>query len=109
MVHLTSIPTDSSLLPSPPVEGSGRPAALELPNEPSPLQILEAKLARLEVDVKDRTATGGDGMYMAGVYGSRFASQDLPKYEMAEGEMPKEVAYRMIKDETSLDGNPMLK
>ncbi len=26
-----------------------------------------------------------------------------------EGEMPKEVAYRMIKDELSLDGNPMLK
>ncbi|KAK4121765.1 glutamate decarboxylase [Parathielavia appendiculata] len=27
---------------------------------------------------------------------------------MPEGEMPKEVAYRMIKDEMSLDGNPML-
>ena len=28
---------------------------------------------------------------------------------MPEKEMPKEVAYRMIKDELSLDGNPMLK
>lgn len=43
------------------------------------------------------------------VYGSRFAGQDLPKDEMPEHEMPKEVAYQMIKDELSLDGNPMLK
>lgn len=47
--------------------------------------------------------------YTTSVYGSRFAAQDLPKLEMPEGEMPKEVAYRMIKDELSLDGNPMLK
>jgi glutamate decarboxylase len=43
------------------------------------------------------------------VYGSRFAAEDLPKHEMPENEMPKEVAYRMIKDDLSLDGNPMLK
>ncbi|KAK3903631.1 hypothetical protein C8A05DRAFT_43157 [Staphylotrichum tortipilum] len=42
------------------------------------------------------------------VYGSRFAAQDLPRHEMPECEMPKEVAYRMIKDELSLDGNPIL-
>jgi glutamate decarboxylase len=47
--------------------------------------------------------------YTTSVYGSRFAAADLPKHEMPEGEMPKEVAYRMIKDELSLDGNPMLK
>ncbi|MBE3043421.1 hypothetical protein IMZ48_12790, partial [Candidatus Bathyarchaeota archaeon] len=40
---------------------------------------------------------------------SRFAAEDLPKDEMPEGEMPKEVAYRLIKDELSLDGNPILK
>lgn len=43
------------------------------------------------------------------VYGSRFAVQQLPQTGMPETEMPKEVAYRMIKDELSLDGNPMLK
>jgi glutamate decarboxylase len=43
------------------------------------------------------------------VYGSKFAAEDLPKHEMPENEMPKEVAYRMIKDDLSLDGNPMLK
>ncbi|KAK3989592.1 pyridoxal phosphate-dependent transferase [Cladorrhinum sp. PSN332] len=46
--------------------------------------------------------------FTTSVYGSKFAARDLPKHEMPEGEMPKEVAYRMIKDELSLDGNPML-
>lgn len=47
--------------------------------------------------------------FTTSVYGSKFASQDLPRYEIPDGEMPKEVAYRLIKDELSLDGNPMLK
>ncbi|KXX77971.1 Glutamate decarboxylase [Madurella mycetomatis] len=46
--------------------------------------------------------------FTTSVYGSRFAAADLPRHEMPEAEMPKEVAYRMIKDELSLDGNPML-
>ncbi|KAI1266344.1 glutamate decarboxylase [Xylariaceae sp. FL1019] len=49
-----------------------------------------------------------DDSFTTSVYGSKFAAEDLPKHEMPEGEMPKEVAYRMIKDELSLDGNPML-
>lgn len=43
------------------------------------------------------------------VYGTPFATQQLPHTEMPEREMPREVAYRMIKDDLSLDGNPMLK
>lgn len=31
------------------------------------------------------------------VFGSHFAAQDLPIHEMPDEEMPKEVAYRMIK------------
>ncbi|KAG4221888.1 Glutamate decarboxylase 1, partial [Phytophthora cactorum] len=50
-----------------------------------------------------------DDSYTTSVYGSKFAAEDLPKHELPEGEMPKEIAYRMIKDELSLDGNPMLK
>ncbi|RHZ46584.1 uncharacterized protein CDV56_101148 [Aspergillus thermomutatus] len=42
------------------------------------------------------------------VYGTRFAAEDLPHHEMAEHEMPAGVAYRLIKDELSLDGNPLL-
>ncbi|KAJ4503678.1 hypothetical protein HRR83_008841 [Exophiala dermatitidis] len=50
----------------------------------------------------------GEDEFSTSVYGSRFAAQDLPSHEMPEREMPKEIAYRMIKDELSLDGNPML-
>ncbi len=51
----------------------------------------------------------GDDDFSTSVYGSRFAAQDLPSHEMPEKEMPRDIAYRMIKDELSLDGNPMLK
>ncbi|KAL8969853.1 MAG: hypothetical protein Q9183_001796, partial [Haloplaca sp. 2 TL-2023] len=44
----------------------------------------------------------------ASVYGSRFAAQELPQHEMPDQEMPKEVAYRLIRDDLTLDGNPML-
>jgi glutamate decarboxylase len=47
--------------------------------------------------------------FSSSVYGSRFASMDLPSHELPDKEMPKDIAYRMIKDELSLDGNPMLK
>ncbi|KIW61469.1 glutamate decarboxylase [Exophiala xenobiotica] len=50
----------------------------------------------------------GEDEFSTSVYGSSFAAQDLPDHEMPEKEMPKEIAYRMIKDELSLDGNPML-
>lgn len=39
----------------------------------------------------------GEDSFTTSVYGSRFASQDLPKVEMPEREMPKDVVYRMIK------------
>lgn len=42
------------------------------------------------------------------IYGSRFAAEELPRHEMPEREMPKEVAYRLIKDDLTLDGNPVL-
>ena len=47
--------------------------------------------------------------FTTSVYGSKFAGQDLPKTHMPEGQMPRDIAYRMIKDELSLDNNPMLK
>jgi len=51
----------------------------------------------------------GDDDFSTSIYGSKYAAEDLPSHEMPEREMPKEVAYRMIKDDLSLDGNPMLK
>ena len=40
----------------------------------------------------------GPDEFTSSVYGSRFAAEDLPSNEMPEGEMPREIAYRMIKE-----------
>ncbi|KAF2497176.1 glutamate decarboxylase [Lophium mytilinum] len=79
MVHLSRVPTSKDIS-APLVEG------------------LE-KIKFEEADEDDATVS---------VYGSRFAAQDLPRHEMPEREMPKEVAYRMIKDDLTLDGTPTL-
>lgn len=68
-------------------------------------EIADSKLPELEnldlgpVDQNEITTS---------VYGSRFAAQDLPRHEMPDGEMPREMAYRLIKDDLTLDGNPTL-
>lgn len=51
----------------------------------------------------------GEDEFTANVYGSSFAAQDLPRHEIPEKEMPRDVAYRMIKDDLTLDGTPTLK
>ncbi|OTB08943.1 hypothetical protein M426DRAFT_129606 [Hypoxylon sp. CI-4A] len=80
MVHLSRVPTDAET-------GSNLPEAV--------------KKISLQL-------SNDEDSFTTSVYGSKFAAEDLPKHEMPEGEMPKEIAYRMIKDELSLDGNPML-
>lgn len=79
MVHLTTIKNDSEII-----------------------KVAAEGLEELSLDAP------GDDEFSTSVYGSRFAAEDLPAHEMPEKEMPKEVAYRMIKDDLSLDGNPML-
>ncbi len=80
MVHLASVPNDKAAN-APPIKG----------------------MEKLNVQPND-----DEDEATASVYGSRFAAESLPKHEMPEREMPKEMAYRMIKDDLSLDGNPML-
>ncbi|GAM87459.1 hypothetical protein ANO11243_054840 [Dothideomycetidae sp. 11243] len=46
--------------------------------------------------------------FAASVYGSKFANEGLPGTEIPESTMPKEVAYRLIKDALALDGTPSL-
>jgi glutamate decarboxylase len=46
--------------------------------------------------------------FTATVYGSKYAAEDLPRHEMPDREMPPQVAYRMIKDDLTLDGTPTL-
>ncbi|GAB1214217.1 hypothetical protein ATERTT37_003377 [Aspergillus terreus] len=55
-----------------------------------------------------RAAPAAGGSESPYVYASRYAAEELPEHTMAEREMPADVAYKMIKDELSLDGNPLL-
>ncbi|KAF2162175.1 hypothetical protein M409DRAFT_69380 [Zasmidium cellare ATCC 36951] len=69
---------------------------------------LEEKIVPGLEDLKFDDAADDEDEFTASVYGSRFAAADLPKHEMPEREMPREVAYRMIKDDLTLDGTPTL-
>ena len=61
-----------------------------------------------DAGVLTTTADDADG-FTTTVYGSQFAAHDLPEHTLPENEMPRDVAYRLIKDELSLDGNPQMK
>ncbi|VAH71104.1 unnamed protein product [Triticum turgidum subsp. durum] len=41
-------------------------------------------------------------------FASRYVRDQLPRYRMPEGSIPKEAAYQIISDELMLDGNPRL-
>lgn len=85
MVHLASIPNDSQI-------------------KKDDKSMLAKGVEKLQLG-----SSAAIDSFTTSVYGSRFAAEDLPKHVMPEDSMPKEVAYRMIKDDLSLDGNPMLK
>nr|POE85223.1 glutamate decarboxylase 2 [Quercus suber] len=57
----------------------------------------------------DLDAAPEEDQFTSSVYGSRYAATDLPRHEMPDNEMPRDVAYRMIKDDLTLDGTPTLK
>ncbi|WDK10411.1 glutamate decarboxylase [Colletotrichum graminicola] len=90
MVHLATVNT-------PPDSGS------DDSDTTAELKKVQQQLSKVQLQLADE-----DDSFTTSVYGSRFANQDLPRAEMPEDEMPKDIAYRMIKDELSLDGNPML-
>jgi glutamate decarboxylase len=73
----------------------------------------DSEIAKGPAEDIDLSQLGPEGAqpddFEQSIYGSRFASQDLPRYEMPDKEMPANVAYRMIKDDLTLDGNPTLK
>ena len=89
----------------------------QIKKQPTNPQDIANRLASVQLDTpvqqQQQQADGGvdEGAdnYCSSVYGSRFAVQQMPSTEMPEREMPRDVAYRLIKDELSLDGNPMLK
>jgi glutamate decarboxylase len=71
MVHLAAIPSQKDLK-SPTIDGTS--------------------LQKLKLDHIPEESD-----FSTTVYGSKYAILDLPKHEMPEDEMPREVAYRMIK------------
>ncbi len=73
MVHLAAVPSKAAVK-TPDLDGTS--------------------LAKLKLGAAIPEASSS---FSTNVYGSRYAVLDLPKYEMPEDEMPKEVAYRMIK------------
>ncbi|CAG8572867.1 1352_t:CDS:10, partial [Dentiscutata heterogama] len=50
----------------------------------------------------------GKPVFSTCVYGSRWTTQPIPKYSLPDDEMPPQVAYKLIKDDLQLDGNPVL-
>ncbi|CAG8545840.1 17971_t:CDS:10 [Cetraspora pellucida] len=47
-------------------------------------------------------------VFSTSVYGSRWTTEPIPKYSLPDNEMPSHVAYKLIKDDLQLDGNPVL-
>lgn len=83
-------------------------ASVSVPQDQGPKGIVKRKSTVAGLEHIELAAPEDDD-FSTSIYGSRFAAQDLPAHEMPEREMPRDIAYRMIKDELSLDGNPMLK
>lgn len=129
MVHLTSIPTDEHILNIQEETGSSFfPISDEISSIKNEFENdLKKEVKKEEAKAKNTannaastalnklkhltigsSSSSDDDRFTTTVYASKFAAQDLPKHRMPDREMPREVAYRMIKDETSLDGNPML-
>jgi glutamate decarboxylase len=75
MVHLAEVLSDKQILAQ------------------SPTSITNVEFPSLNEDSSSFTAS---------VYGSKWAEHDLPKHEIPDDSMPKEIAYRMIKDDLTL-------
>lgn len=75
-----------------------------IPHEDEINNRLVREVRKIHLDL----APTDENQFTTSVYGSKFAAADLPKHEMPENEMPKEIAYKLIKDDLSLDGQPQL-
>jgi glutamate decarboxylase len=49
-----------------------------------------------------------DDESVATTYGTRYFTEDVPKFKMPEDGMPPEAAFHLIMDELNLEGNPPL-
>ncbi|VAH71109.1 unnamed protein product [Triticum turgidum subsp. durum] len=56
--------------------------------------------------ISHASSSAGEAVYST--FSSRYVREELPRYRMPEGSIPKEAAYQIISDELMLDGNPRL-
>nr|POF24087.1 glutamate decarboxylase 4 [Quercus suber] len=86
-------PAPTSLLPSLPLTQTAA-NMVHLGRVSTDAEIEDKSLAKhLGIDLD---AAPEEDQFTSSVYGTRFAALDLPKHEMPDNEMPREVAYRMI-------------
>ncbi len=57
---------------------------------------------------KERSPSDGEDLLLAPAYGSRIGIEPIPKFELPAGQLPADIAYRLIHDELMLDGNSRL-
>ncbi|MEQ8346726.1 MAG: glutamate decarboxylase [Sneathiellaceae bacterium] len=57
---------------------------------------------------KDRNVEDATDLVLAPAYGSRVGVEPIPKFELPAGQLPADIAYRLIHDELMLDGNSRL-
>ncbi|MCJ1308724.1 hypothetical protein MMC25_002378 [Agyrium rufum] len=106
MVHLTSVPKVGS---SPSLDSYPIPKSKIIWGQSTKnLQDSDVAAPLVKGLEKVKLEEPGEDEITSSVYGSRFAGQEMPNHNMPAGEMPKDIAYRLIKDHLSLDGNPVL-
>lgn len=60
-------------------------------------------------DVLNTSSTGRDDQHLHSLaYSSRYATQNIAKFEMLEESVDPRVAYQLIHDELELDGTPAM-
>lgn len=57
---------------------------------------------------KRHKAEKAEDLTLAPAYGSRIGVEPVPRFELPEGQLPADIAYRLIHDELMLDGNARL-
>ncbi|KAI8335779.1 glutamate decarboxylase [Chlamydoabsidia padenii] len=60
-----------------------------------------------EARIKESSGSNHEAV-LTSFYGTRWAAEEIPRYELPADEMPSTTAYQLVKDELQLDGNPAL-
>ncbi|KAI9496015.1 pyridoxal phosphate-dependent transferase [Zychaea mexicana] len=65
--------------------------------------------SKIRNEVLNPSASGRDDQHLHSLaYSSRYATADIPKFELPEGSCEPVVAYQLVHDELELDGRPTM-